>query len=74
MKCIACNRPIFTSPTATIASRGGPLHYGPVCARRAGLTVTAAKRGMRLFTPTPRRRRSDETQLDLFRQDEALPA
>jgi hypothetical protein len=29
---------------------------------------------MRLFTATPRRRRSDETQLDLFRQAEALPA
>jgi hypothetical protein len=36
MRCERCHRPIST-PTATVRTRGGPLNYGPTCARKGGL-------------------------------------
>lgn len=62
MRCTVCNRPM-TKATATINSRSGPLHFGPECARRAGLTP-AAVRLAKLRTPT-RTRRPADTQIPL---------
>jgi len=67
MRCTACGRLILTTPAATIASRAGPMSYGPVCARRLRLTPTAAKQAMRLTTHN-RRQRPNTAQLDLFAQ------
>lgn len=68
MRCTVCNRPM-TKAAATINSRGGPLHFGPECARRAGLTP-AAVRLAKLRTPI-RRVRVEETQIPLELELEA---
>lgn len=36
MKCAMCNRPL-TLPAASVPTRQGPMTFGPVCAKRAGL-------------------------------------
>ncbi len=36
MHCVRCGRPL-TNPAKTIDSKNGPLMWGPVCARKAGL-------------------------------------
>lgn len=61
MKCAMCGRPL-TLPTASVPTRAGPMAYGPVCAKRAGL-VRPAERRQRVITfskpPKP-----DARQLD----------
>ena len=59
-----CNRPMGKA-AATIASRNGPMGFGPECARRAGLTFTAAKKRAALVAIRGRSARQD-SQLDLF--------
>lgn len=44
MRCVRCDRPL-NKPAKTIESKHGPLMWGPVCARKAGLVE-----------PTPRQR------------------
>ena len=36
MRCVRCDRPL-THPAKTIASKNGPLMWGPVCALKSGL-------------------------------------
>lgn len=36
MRCVSCNRPLGI-PTVQVNTKAGPLGWGPVCARRAGL-------------------------------------
>ena len=36
MHCVRCGRPL-TTPAKTIASKNGPLMWGPVCALKSGL-------------------------------------
>ena len=59
-RCITCGRPIRLTPAVTIPARGGPLHMGPICARRAGL--------LRPINPRVPVRvvRGDVGQLDIF--------
>jgi len=71
MRCAACKRPIFTEPTVTLQSRGTRTHYGPVCARRLGLTFSAVKQAARRISHG-RRCTKNTTQLDLFQQPEHL--
>lgn len=71
MRCAACNRPIFTVPAVTIQSKGTRNFFGPVCARRMGLTPGAVKRAARLFTTSTRRARPDARQFDLFATETA---
>ena len=42
-RCALCNRPLRLA-AASINSRRGPMLFGPVCARRQGLTLRAAKK------------------------------
>lgn len=64
MRCTVCHRPL-TAPTATINSRGGPLVFGPDCARRAGLTPQATRKRVELFARIPRaRQHRDQLPLD----------
>ena len=65
MRCCICHRPL-TKPAATIQSRGGPMLFGPDCARKAGLTPQAAKRRAAL-APTRQRvvRHEEQMQLQL---------
>lgn len=37
MHCVHCGRPLFRVPAATVTTRNGALHWGPKCARMAGL-------------------------------------
>lgn len=43
MKCAMCNRPLLTA-AVSIPTRGGPISYGPKCARKAGLVQKAGQR------------------------------
>ena len=43
MKCVLCNRPLLTA-AVSIPTRGGPISYGPKCARKAGLAQKAGQR------------------------------
>lgn len=36
MRCVRCDRPL-ARPAKSIDSKHGPLMWGPVCARKAGL-------------------------------------
>ena len=36
MKCAMCNRPLLVA-AASVPTRNGPISYGPVCAKKAGL-------------------------------------
>lgn len=36
MKCVLCGRALF-SAALSVPTRNGPLAYGPVCAKKAGL-------------------------------------
>ena len=42
MHCVRCGRPL-TTPAKTIASKNGPLMWGPVCAIKSGLTEPKAR-------------------------------
>lgn len=39
MRCVMCGR-LLLVPAATVPTKNGPLGYGPVCAKRAGLGGT----------------------------------
>lgn len=47
MRCTMCHRPL-TEATVTIKTRGGPLGWGPVCAKKAGLTLPATRKPARV--------------------------
>ena len=62
--CQRCNRPIFSTPAATVKTRSGVKAYGPKCARIMGLTEAAAR--TRAIQAAPKRRKTaEETQLEL---------
>ena len=42
MHCVRCCRPL-THPAKTIASKNGPLMWGPVCAIKSGLIEPKAR-------------------------------
>ena len=42
MHCVRCGRPL-TTPAKTIASKNGPLMWGPVCAIKSGLIEPKAR-------------------------------
>lgn len=64
MKCTRCNRPIFSTPAATVKTRRGVAAYGPKCARIMGLTESAAR--TQAIQATPKRRKTaNETHLEL---------
>lgn len=58
MRCTACNRPLL-KPFVIV----GRLAMGPKCARRAGLTLTAARQAIRR---SPKPQAPNPTQQDLF--------
>lgn len=64
IRCTVCHRPL-TVAAATIASRNGPLNFGPDCARRAGLTHREAQRRVSLSART-RPTKADEAQIPLM--------
>ena len=45
-RCTLCNRPLRVA-AVTMASKRGPLHVGPTCARRAGLNILALRKARR---------------------------
>ena len=66
MRCVLCNRPLFT---ALVFIAGMPV--GPVCARRAGMVDLARRKAgaLRLGRAiTPATRREDTQTLDLFQE------
>ena len=76
MKCAMCNRPLLVA-AASIPTRNGSINYGPVCARRAGLTTKAGPRTSHTQKSAPRAGkvpscadvpRCDHTQ-DLFQEE-----
>lgn len=42
MHCVRCGRPL-TTPAKAIASKNGPLMWGPVCALKSGLIEPKAR-------------------------------
>ena len=64
-RCITCGRAIHARPV-TIPSRNGPLAFGPVCAKRAGLLITKQPR-----VPVAPVVRSLFGQLDIFQGENA---
>ena len=53
MKCVLCNRPLLTA-AVSIPTRGGPISYGPKCARKAGLLQKAGQRTSHVQKTQPR--------------------
>lgn len=53
MKCVLCDRPLLVA-AASIPTRGGPINYGPVCARKAGLMPKAGQRTSHVQKKAPR--------------------
>lgn len=52
MNCIRCGKPIGKAAFLIPATKGGPLAFGPVCARKAGLVEKPTK-PMPLFSRLP---------------------
>lgn len=76
MKCVLCNRPMLAA-AVSIPTRGGPINYGPVCARKAGLVqkvgprITHHKKSAPRAGKAPSRAvvvREEQTQ-DLFQEE-----
>lgn len=68
MRCTACNRPILTTPAATIKTQGSSLIYGPVCANRMGLLQVAKRINSAAIKHRHKTRQTlDKTQFDLFK-------
>ena len=66
MKCCRCNRPILSTPAATIKTKAGLMAFGPKCARIAGLTERAARRRAAVAPrPQPERPNPDQMTLEL---------
>jgi len=47
MRCTMCHRPL-SEATVTIKTRGGPLGWGPKCAKKAGLTLPTTRKPARV--------------------------
>ena len=73
MKCIRCNRPILAA-AVSVPTRNGPVGYGPVCAKKAGLLQNPSPRITQHRKSPPRGQKQglrvivvgDEQTLDLF--------
>ncbi len=76
MKCAMCNRPMLAA-AASIPTRNGPVNYGPVCARKAGLVQKAWQRTSHVQKNAPRPGKTparvavvrEEQTLDLFQEE-----
>lgn len=71
MRCVMCHRPLNLA-TVTVPTKNGPLGYGPVCARKAGLTpritrtrATPPRAGKRPAIVTAER---DDCTFDMFEE------
>ena len=66
MQCVLCGRALFTA-ALSIPTRGGPIAYGPVCARKAGLLQKAGPRttGTQKKAPRPRKALKNTIGLDV---------
>ena len=53
MQCVLCNRELLTA-AVSIPTRGGPISYGPKCARKAGLVQKAGQRTSHVQKKAPR--------------------
>lgn len=62
VKCAHCGRRL-NAATQTIQTKGGPLHFGPVCARRVFAPETRARVAKFVGRPTEQ----DERQIEMFR-------
>lgn len=71
MRCVMCHRPILT-PAVTVPTKNGPLGYGPVCARKAGLapriTCTRAAPARAVKTPGIAQPDRCEVTKDMFEE------
>jgi len=67
MRCTSCHRPLLNA-TVTVQSKNGPMHLGPDCARKAGLTIGKIKGFVKLskLQKTHKRSKLNIDQLDLF--------
>lgn len=69
MRCVMCGRAIFTA-AVSIPTRNGPVGYGPVCAKKAGLGGVGiggkAKAALRAGKRRSQRQLDDQMQLDLL--------
>lgn len=63
MKCAHCGRRL-NAATQTIQTKGGPLHFGPVCARRVFTPET--RTSYKVVTFTSRTAERDERQIEMF--------
>lgn len=63
MRCAHCGRALNV-PTRTIKTKGGPLHFGPVCARRVFEVETRTVH--RVIKFTQRQAEPDPRQLELL--------
>jgi hypothetical protein len=67
MRCTSCHRPLLKA-TVTVQSKNGPMHLGPDCARKAGLTVGKIKTIVKLskLSKSNKLAKISINQLDLF--------
>lgn len=65
MKCAMCNRPMLAA-AASIPTRNGPLAYGPVCARKAGLVQKAGQRTSHVQKKAPRPGKAPANTIDVY--------
>lgn len=65
MKCVLCNRPMLAA-AVSIPTRGGPINYGPVCARKAGLVQKAGQRTSHVQKKAPRPRKAPANTIDVY--------
>ena len=63
MKCVLCNRELLTA-AVSIPTRGGPISYGPKCARKAGLNPKAGPRTTGTQKKAPRPRKAPTNTID----------
>ncbi len=61
MKCAHCGRRL-NAAAQTIQTKGDPLHFGPVCARR----VFAPETRVRVVAVVSRPAERDERQIEMF--------
>lgn len=57
MQCVLCGRALLTA-AVSIPTRGGPISYGPKCARKAGLLQKAGQRTTHTQKTPPQARKA----------------
>ena len=65
MKCVLCNRELLTA-ALSIPTRGGPIAYGPKCARKVSLVQKAGQRITHVQKNAPRPGKAPANTIDVY--------